>query len=140
MPHGRTKCLTAALFGVLLWRSGLAAEKPEAGSAMPRGYSIPTIDLADQTDRQVIVDREDGQYLGHVSSILLEDNKTIIAVYPKGHGRGAIVMKKSSDGGLTWSERLPTPASWATRRSTRTAPGAAAATAAASNGMRRQRA
>jgi hypothetical protein len=44
----------------------------------------------------------------------LEDNKTIIAVYPKGHGRGAIVMKKSTDGGLTWSDRLPVPDTWAT--------------------------
>lgn len=29
--------------------------------------------------------------------------KTIYAVYPKGHGRGAIVMKRSDDGGQTWS-------------------------------------
>jgi len=38
----------------------------------------------------------------------------MIAVYPKGHGRGAIVMKRSSDAGLTWSKRLPVPPSWAT--------------------------
>jgi hypothetical protein len=63
---------------------------------------------------QIIVDREAGQYLGHVTTVLLEDGKTIIAVYPKGHGRGAIVMKRSTDGGLTWSGRLPTPGSWAT--------------------------
>jgi hypothetical protein len=80
----------------------------------PRGYSIPTVDLADQTQRQVVVDREAGQYLGHVTTVLLEDNRTIIAVYPKGHGRGAIVMKRSTDGGLTWSARLPTPKSWET--------------------------
>jgi hypothetical protein len=29
-----------------------------------RGYTIPLIDLADQKHRQVIVDREKGQYLG----------------------------------------------------------------------------
>jgi hypothetical protein len=62
---------------------------------------IPTIDLAGQEHRQVVVDREPGQYLGHVTTALLEDNKTILAVYPKGHGRGAIVMKRSDDGGLT---------------------------------------
>jgi alkaline phosphatase D len=78
------------------------------------GYSIPTIDLAREEFRQVIVDREQGQYLGHPTTILLEDNKTLICVYPKGHGRGAIVMKRSTDGGLTWSERLPTPKSWET--------------------------
>jgi hypothetical protein len=48
--------------------------------------------------------------------VLLEDGRTIYAVYPKGHGRGAIVMKRSDDGGRTWSERLPTPKSWATSK------------------------
>ncbi len=80
----------------------------------PKSYSIPTIDLSRETDRQVTVDREAGQYLGHPTTVLLEDNKTMIAVYPKGHGRGAIVMKRSADAGLSWSERLPTPASWET--------------------------
>jgi len=83
-------------------------------AAKPRGYSIPLIDLAHESQRQVIVDKEPGQYLGHPTTVLLEDGKTILAVYPKGHGRGAIVMKKSTDGGLTWSDRLPVPDNWAT--------------------------
>jgi hypothetical protein len=78
------------------------------------GYTIPTIDLAGETQRQVIVDREQGQYLGHPTTVLLEDGKTMLIVYPKGHGRGAIVYKRSNDGGETWSERLPTPKSWET--------------------------
>ena len=82
--------------------------------SLPAGFTIPLIDLADQNHLQIIVDKEPGQYLGHPTTVLLEDNKTIIAVYPKGHGRGAIVMKKSTDGGLTWSERLPVPENWAT--------------------------
>jgi len=86
----------------------------------PRGYSIPLIDLAAETQRQVIVDKEPGQYLGHPTTVLLEDKKTIIAVYPKGHGRGAILLKRSTDGGLTWSERLPTPKSWETSLETPT--------------------
>ena len=89
----------------------LAVDQP-----MPKGYTIPTIDLAKQKHRQVIVDREKGQYLGHPTTVLLEDNKTMLIVYPKGHGRGGIVYKRSADGGRTWSDRLPTPKSWETSR------------------------
>ncbi len=81
-----------------------------------RPYSIPIIDLDQQTQRQVVVDREQGQYLGHPTTCLLEDGETMLSVYPKGHGRGGIVYKRSVDGGLTWSERLPTPESWATSK------------------------
>ena len=72
------------------------------------------LDLAGDRERQTVVDRETGQYLGHVSTVLLEDGKTILAVYPKGHGKGAIVYKRSTDGGLTWSDRLPVPDNWST--------------------------
>jgi len=85
---------------------------PLSGQVSP--FSIPTVDLAAETQRQVVVDRESGQYLGHPTTVLLEDGKSILVVYPKGHGRGPVVMKKSPDGGLTWSERLPVPENWAT--------------------------
>jgi hypothetical protein len=84
------------------------------------GYTIPVVDLAGDTRRQVVVDREAGQYLGHPTTVLLEDGKTMIAVYPKGHGKGAIVMKRSPDGGLTWSDRLPVPENWSTSKETPT--------------------
>jgi len=111
----RTFCITASLGLILFFATSNCrlSEKRHSGENQPTGYSIPTIDLAQDTHRQVIVDREPGQYLGHPTTVLLEDAKTMIAVYPKGHGRGGIVMKKSTNGGLSWSERLPTPASWA---------------------------
>jgi hypothetical protein len=90
---------------LLLGSASVAAEFP-----------VATIDLASETQRQVIVDREPGQYLGHPTTVLLEDGQTILCVYPKGHGRGEIVSKRSLDGGRTWSDRLPTPASWSTSR------------------------
>jgi hypothetical protein len=96
------------------------AEKGERPAEVSRGYSIPLVDLAADAGRQVIVDREPGQYLGHPTTVLLEDGQTMIAVYPKGHGRGPIVMKRSADGGLTWGDRLPVPENWASSLETPT--------------------
>ncbi|MBM3880565.1 MAG: exo-alpha-sialidase [Verrucomicrobia bacterium] len=96
--------------------SALWAASSSPTPTPPRGYSLPLIDLAAETHRQVVVDREPGQYLGHPTTCLLEDGRTILCVYPKGHGRGALVYKRSTDGGRTWSERLPTPPSWATSK------------------------
>ena len=83
------------------------------------GLSDPArIDLSQNTALQTTVDKESGQYLGHPTTLLLPDGTTIICIYPKGHGRGPLVWKRSSDGGQTWSERLKTPASWATSQET----------------------
>jgi hypothetical protein len=125
MNH-RLLALTAASAFILLAHPSqgqqTALQKQDTTLATPKGlktklapgYTIPIVDISGEKDRQVIVDREPGQYLGHPTTLLLEDNKTMLTVYPKGHGRGAIVYKRSTDGGKTWSERLPTPKSWET--------------------------
>ena len=95
---------------ICVWATGAV------DAADDRPYSIPYIDLDDQLYRQIVIDQEDGQYLGHPTTVLLEDGTTMLCVYPKGHGRGGIVYKRSTDGGLTWTSRLPTPDSWATSR------------------------
>ncbi|MEO1597344.1 MAG: sialidase family protein, partial [Planctomycetota bacterium] len=82
----------------------------------PAAPKIPLIDLAFEAERHIVVDQEAGQYLGHPTTCLLEDGQTVLCVYPKGHGKGGIVFKRSTDGGMTWSERLPTPENWATSR------------------------
>lgn len=82
--------------------------------------SVPIIDLTNETYREVVVDQIEHQYLGHPSTVLLEDKKTILTVYPIGHGKGEIVYKRSSDGGLTYSERIPVPKSWKTSKETPT--------------------
>lgn len=78
------------------------------------------IDLNQDTARQTVVEKKPGQYLGHPTTVLLEDGKTILCVYPEGHGKGSIVLKRSLDGGVTWSERLPTPENWKTSLETPT--------------------
>ena len=105
------KQLSLLTLAVLSFTAAIASAQSPS-----RNYTIPLIDLSGETKRQVIVDREPGQYLGHPTTVLLEDGKTMLCVYPKAHGRGAIVYKRSTDGGLTWSDRLPTPESWATSK------------------------
>lgn len=85
-------------------------------SLMTPGFTIPIIDLAHETNRQVIIGKEKDQYLGHPTTVLLEDGKTMYIVYPEGHGRGSIIMKKSTDRGKTWSKRLDVPESWASSK------------------------
>ncbi|MBT7465874.1 MAG: exo-alpha-sialidase [Bacteroidetes bacterium] len=80
------------------------------------GFTIPIIDIAHESERQVVIDKEDNKYLGHPTTVLLEDGKTMYAVYPKGHGSGSIIMKKSTDQGLTWGKRLEVPESWASSK------------------------
>lgn len=117
----RTLTLLSVFTLGLLFSLSLHAQVQTAPSSglktkLPPGYTIPIVDISAETKRQVIVDREPGQYLGHPTTALLDDGKTMLIVYPKGHGKGAIVYKRSTDGGLTWSDRLPTPASWTTSK------------------------
>ncbi|HEY1052483.1 MAG TPA: sialidase family protein, partial [Prosthecobacter sp.] len=107
--------LSPALAQTKLQKADVTLTPPKnLKTKLPLSYTIPIVDISAEKGRQVIVDREAGQYLGHPTTLLLEDNKTILTVYPKGHGRGAIQYKRSNDGGLTWSERLPTPKNWET--------------------------
>jgi hypothetical protein len=100
------------LISFLVYQSALVGSSALAVQTSP----LKRIDLDGEAERQVIVDIESGIYLGHPTTCLLEDNKTMLCVYPKGHGKGGIVYKRSSDAGLTWSERLPTPESWTTSK------------------------
>ncbi len=84
-------------------------------------YTIPQIDLSQKTEgvnsrfdylfEKSVVD-DSKAYLGHPDSILLR-NGDILTFYPAGHGKGKIIVKRSSDGGLTYKDGLKsTPESW----------------------------
>ncbi len=85
-------------------------------------YTIPELDLSELPDELIgtefeylydlpVVD-DTYDYMAHPDSILLK-NGDILTVYPKGHGKGAILNKLSTDSGKSWTETLAdTPASW----------------------------
>ena len=80
-------------------------------------YPARTVDLSTDTARHVIVAQGTAEiYQGHPTTALLPDGKTVYCVWTLGHGGFAGPMKRSDDGGLTWSPLLPTPASWLTAK------------------------
>ena len=78
-------------------------------------FNIPVIDISEETERHVIVDRGTAEsYKGHPTTLLMPDKKTIFCVYPLGHGGPSAVLRRSDDGGLSWSDPLPVPENWKT--------------------------
>lgn len=69
-------------------------------------YELDSVEVT----RKYTVDKRD-TYLGHPDSVLLA-NGSILAAYPEGHGKGSIVLRISSDYGITWSAPLKTPESF----------------------------
>ena len=78
-----------------------------------RKLSIPTIDISGETHRQVIVAAgTESEYRGQVNTVLMADGKTMFATWSIGHGGQCGPLMKSVDGGLTWTDLLPTPNNW----------------------------
>lgn len=69
------------------------------GSKYEYLYSLTTVDNS-------------RDYMAHPDSVLLKDGN-ILTVYPAGHGKGAVLNKISTDGGMSWGSKVEnTPASW----------------------------
>ena len=72
----------------------------------------PLIDLADETDRHVVVAAGTEEvYQGHPTTVLLADNQTMLCVWCINHGGHCGPLARSGDGGLTW-RRLETTDDW----------------------------
>ncbi|MBI5693111.1 MAG: exo-alpha-sialidase [Verrucomicrobia bacterium] len=81
----------------------------------PRLTFPPTIDLSRDTTRQVVIAAGTAEvYQGHPTTVLLPDGRTMYCVWTYNHGGPCGPMKRSDDGGRTWSDLLPVPESWAT--------------------------
>jgi hypothetical protein len=84
---------------------------------LPKNYTIPIIDISNETNRRVIVAQGTKDiYHGHPATLLMPDGKTLWVVWTYGHGGPCGPLKRSNDGGLTWSELLDVPENWKTAR------------------------
>ena len=78
-------------------------------------FRIPVVDISADTKRHVVVAQGTAQsYKGHPTTLLMPDGKTIFCVYPLGHGGPSAEIRRSDDGGLTWTGPLPVPDNWTT--------------------------
>lgn len=90
-------------------RSG-TLDEPQADDRLVR---IPTIDLSGETQRHVTIARgTDELYQGHPTTLLIPDGKTMYCVWTINHGGPCGPLKRSDDGGRTWSDLLAVPDNW----------------------------
>ena len=79
--------------------------------------ALPVVDLSGEVERQVVVEPGTPEiYQGHPTTVLLPDGRSLFAVWTLGHGGPCGPMKRSDDGGRTWSPLLPVPEDWKTVR------------------------
>jgi len=84
-----------ALLAVGLLSCLVRAQEPR------RDFSIPQVDLMKEDKPFTTVERRK-TYLGHPSTVLFRDGKTLLVAYPDGHGRGNLIFRRSADAGQTW--------------------------------------
>jgi hypothetical protein len=78
-------------------------------------FNIPMIDISQEAERHVIVAQgTEESYKGHPTTLLMPDGKTMFCVYPLGHGGPAALLRRSDDGGISWTASLPVPENWQT--------------------------
>lgn len=111
LPRRLGVALAGSVLIVGFAAAAVAAEKP-AKLAFP-----PTVDLSRDGARHVIIAAGTAEvYQGHPTTVLLPDGRTMYCVWTYDHGGKCGPMKRSDDGGRTWSGLLPVPANWSSVR------------------------
>lgn len=93
-------------------------------------YTIPELDLSVMPDElkgtkyeylyELTTVDNSTDYMAHPDSVLLK-NGNILTVYPAGHGKGAVLNKVSTNGGVSWDSKVEnTPSSWVNSQETPT--------------------
>ncbi|MBL9200573.1 MAG: exo-alpha-sialidase [Opitutaceae bacterium] len=117
MKTPRPSLSAAFAFVSLLAGSACAADPaaPTDPNAAARKFTYParTVDLSRDPSRHVVVAQGTAAtYQGHPTTVLLPDGKTMFCVWTLNHGGPCGPLKRSDDGGLTWSPLLDVPANW----------------------------
>ncbi len=108
----------------------VSCTKPQPLAFTGSDYTIPTLDLSVMPDDikgteyeylyELSTVDDSYNYMAHPDSVLLK-NGNILTMYPAGHGKGAVLNKISTDGGITWTESIEnTPSSWVNSQETPT--------------------
>jgi len=107
---------TVPLFLYLIW---LLTVNQGISQDILREISIPIIDISDQTERHVIIAQgTETAWQGHPTTLLMPDGKTIYCVWQgrrnssREHGGPVGYLKRSNDGGQTWSNYIQVPTNW----------------------------
>lgn len=76
--------------------------------------NLPWVDLSGENGRQMVISAGTNElYNGHPTTVMLDDNRTILCTWTSGHGGVAEFIAESKDAGLSWETRK-TPADWKT--------------------------